>query len=210
VTVPSLTDAVLLSGLYIATPHIVPNSWLAASNSWLRSFVTFAAVGYQYSISWPRHWIGQNGIYCRICGHPGGGAGNGRPDDLITGFWGFASIMLARILWTLVIRAGRSADKIFRTATKAERDRAIAAGIRSYELTVINALHGTAASTLLMVGLGLTGDRDELRSWVRRDLETLNSVRSGQLVKMPADVARDSGDSLRPGRWRSSSADPTV
>ncbi|WP_170322060.1 sensor histidine kinase [Acrocarpospora pleiomorpha] len=189
VIVPSLIDVSVLIGLMIATPLIVPDDWLATSTSWIRPFVTFAGVGYQYSTPWPIG-VGLGGVLCIVGSVATQAAEPGPPglDDVVTGVWSFLSIMLARLLWTLLVGATRKVDAVFAAAAQARREQAVAAGIRADQRTVTNALHDTAASTLLMVGLGLADDPEKLRGWAKRDLEILEGLKSGTPSVPPADL----------------------
>lgn len=177
----SLIDSAVLLGLFLATPFIVSDDWLASRTSWLRPFITFAAVGYQYSIPW-RVGVGLGALLCFVGSVATAAATPGalRLDDVITGVWSFLTVMLARILWTLIVRAGRKVDAVLATAARARTDREIAARVRADQRTVTNDLHDTAAATLLMVGLGWADDPEELRRWAKRDLQILEGIRTGR------------------------------
>jgi hypothetical protein len=192
---PSVVDAAIIVGLAMATPWVVPGDWLASSSSWLRPFTTFAAVGYQYSTPWPVG-VGLGGLLCLVGSVSTQMAQPGSLglDGIITGVWSFLTVLLARLLWTLVVRAGRRADDTFAAVSEARRAQVISAGIRADQRAVTNALHDTAASTLLMVGLGRADDPEGmLRRRAKRDLETLRSIRSG----MPAASSVDLCSELR-------------
>lgn len=187
--VASIIDSIVLLWLFMATPFIVSGDWLATSTSWLRPFITFAAVGYQYSIPW-RVGVGLGALLCFVGSVATEAAEPGAPgrDDVITGVWSFLTVMLARILWTLVVRAGRRVDDVLTTAARARTDREIAARVRADQRAVTNDLHDTAAATLLMVGLGWADDPEELRRWAKRDLQTLEGIRTGSTSSPHVDL----------------------
>jgi signal transduction histidine kinase len=185
----SLIDSAVLLGLFLATPLIVSDDWLVSRTSWLRPFVTFAAVGYQYSIPW-RVGVGLGALLC-FAGSVATVAAAPGPlglDDVITGVWSFLTVMLARILWTLVVRAGRRMDDVLTAAARARTDREIAARVRADQRAVSNDLHDTAAATLLMVGLGWADDPEELRRWAKRDLQILEGIRAGGTSSLHVDL----------------------
>ncbi|WP_067804982.1 sensor histidine kinase [Actinomadura formosensis] len=191
---PSIVDAAVLCVLMITTPLIVSKGWLVMRSSWLRPFTTFGAVGYQYSTPWPLG-VGLGAVVCFV-GSAATVAAQPGPlglDDVITAVWTFLSVMLARLLWTLVVGAGRKVDAVFADTARARRERAVADGIRADQLAINMALHDTAAATLLMVGLGRVDDPGQLRRRATRDLEMLSAIRSGT----PPDVQIDLAGELR-------------
>jgi signal transduction histidine kinase len=81
---------------------------------------------------------------------------------------------LARLLWTLLEHGARRADQLTTRAERVRRAEAVAAAARADERAHIAALHDTAASTLLMVGLGrVTAAEPWLRAQAGRDLAAL-------------------------------------
>lgn len=105
--------------------------------------------------------------------------------------WVLAEAALARLLWRLVQRAGTTADV---SIVRAERTRgvaAVAAARREEERAYAATLHDTAATTLLMVGLGEVGRSDAwLPAQASRDLGALTSVvdHSDDLVAVLTEV----------------------
>ena len=100
--------------------------------------------------------------------------------------------MLARLLWVLLQRAGREADRLMRARFAAERAAATAAARRSAQRAHWATVHDTSASTLLMIGLGaVRGTEEWLPGQVRRDIALLDGARDGPLDGDVAEVALD-------------------
>ncbi|QTR04639.1 hypothetical protein J7S33_07265, partial [Saccharothrix algeriensis] len=100
----------------------------------------------------------------------------GEADSLVTAVWSAALAVLARVLWTLVKRGGTRADELAAEAEDARSARAVAAEVRAAQQEYNRRLHDTAASTLLMVGVGeVSRHSDLLVAQAKRDLEALRS-----------------------------------
>jgi hypothetical protein len=83
--------------------------------------------------------------------------------------------VLARLLWRLLLRGGREADRLLRARFAAERAAATAAARRADQRAHWAVVHDTSASTLLMIGLGeLAGTEEWLPGQVRRDIAMLD------------------------------------
>jgi signal transduction histidine kinase len=90
------------------------------------------------------------------------------------GAWTPAQAILSRVLVTLLTQAARTADAQEARAEAARRDAAVAEAVRADERQHIAMLHDTAATTLLMVGLGEVGsDHAWVRAQAARDLTAL-------------------------------------
>jgi signal transduction histidine kinase len=88
--------------------------------------------------------------------------------------WLPVEAVLSRVLWILVRRGGRRADELTEQIERERRAEAVGAAARAEERSYLAALHDTAASTLLMVGLGGVRSSDDwLRAQAARDLATL-------------------------------------
>jgi len=113
--------------------------------------------------------------------------------------WVIAEAALARLLWWLVCRGGAKADMLIASAEVARREAAVAAARRAEDRAYAATLHDTAATTLLMVGLGEVGPEDRwLPGQARRDLQQLSTsrVRPSSAVDLGTlidEVARGSG-----------------
>jgi signal transduction histidine kinase len=147
---------------------------VADSNTgWLRLLVTFACV------TWQWHTPPLTGAVAALVA--GGGmigvfAAAGRP-DLFQALVLVAMAALSRAAWVLVTRAARRADRMADDAERARRDAAVAAAERAEERELANSLHDTAATTLLMVGVGqVPPDASWLVPQARRDLARLRSA----------------------------------
>ncbi|MBB5895971.1 sensor histidine kinase [Kutzneria kofuensis] len=82
--------------------------------------------------------------------------------------------ILSRVLVTLLVQAARAADAQEARAEAARREAAVAEAVRADERAHVAMLHDTAATTLLMVGLGEVGSHQQwVREQARRDLAAL-------------------------------------
>ncbi|MGX7674114.1 sensor histidine kinase [Plantactinospora sp. DSM 117369] len=103
--------------------------------------------------------------------------------------WVLAIATLSRVAWLLVEQGARSADRLAQDAENARRAHQVAAAVRADERELVNALHDTAATTLLMVGGGeVRPGNDWLVPRARRDLEMLRAY--GEQVDSHADLVQ--------------------
>lgn len=162
------------------------------NTGWIRLLVTFACVTWQ----WHTPPLA-GGVAALVAG---GGmlvvvlAASASPSVLRAQVWLLVTAALSRAAWILVARAAERADRLAAEAEQARREAAVAAAVRADERELANALHDTAATTLLMVG---TGQVPSGASWLprqaRRDLDRLRS--GGEPAPRTADLA----DLLRTG-----------
>ncbi|MEU4547162.1 sensor histidine kinase [Nonomuraea dietziae] len=90
--------------------------------------------------------------------------------------WAPAAAALSRVAWTLLRRAAHRADLAADEAARARHQSLMAAAVRAEEREFANALHDTAATTLLMVGIGqVRSDAGWLAAQARRDIDRLGS-----------------------------------
>jgi signal transduction histidine kinase len=88
--------------------------------------------------------------------------------------------LLAGLLWRLLLRAGREADRLLEARFAAERAAATAAARRADQRAHWATVHDTSASTLLMIGLGeVAGTEEWLAGQVRRDIAVLDGRGAG-------------------------------
>ncbi|MGW7477170.1 sensor histidine kinase [Nonomuraea muscovyensis] len=174
-SVPVALDVVVLLGLFASI------FWTGAvedrNTGWLRLLVTFACVTCQW------HTPPLPGAVAGLAA--GGGAvvllfaaGAADMDEtLIRGTaWAIPAAALSRAAWVLVKRAAERADRMAAEAVRARGESLVAAAARAEERELANALHDTAATTLLMVGIGqVRSDADWLAPQARRDLDWLRS-----------------------------------
>jgi signal transduction histidine kinase len=152
---------------------------------WLRLLVTFACVTWQWHTS---PWAGgvaalvASGGMLAIVTAAGASTGMLRPQ-----VWMLVVAALSRVAWILVARAAGRADRMAAEAERARREAAVATAVRADERELVNSLHDTAATTLLMVG---TGQVPPGASWLapqaRRDLDRLRS--GGEPTPRDADL----------------------
>ncbi|MFG1945653.1 sensor histidine kinase [Nonomuraea sp. NPDC048826] len=147
------------------------------NTGWLRLLVTFACVTCQWHTP-----LLAGGAAALVAG--GGAAGLLVTADamrldsgLVTGtLWAIPAAALSRAAWELLRRAADRADRMAAEAAEARAAAQAAAAARAEERELANALHDTAATTLLMVGTGRTGaDPGLLAAQARRDLDRLRS-----------------------------------
>ncbi|MGP3912580.1 sensor histidine kinase [Nonomuraea sp. 10N515B] len=174
-TAPVALDVVVLLGLCASI------FWTDAvedrNTGWLRLLITFACVTCQW------HTSPLAGGVAAVAA--GGGAvalltaaGAVQADStLVTGvMWAIPAAALSRAAWVLVHRAAQRADRMAAEAARAHAESLVAAAVRAEERELANALHDTAATTLLMVGIGqVRSDADWLAPQARRDLDRLRS-----------------------------------
>lgn len=141
---------------------------------WLRLLVTFACVASQWHTS-PATGAGMaiavdSGLVAFL-------AVGGWDGAFFPGVgWALVAAALSRLAWVLVERAARRADAAAARAELARREARVAEAARADDRELANALHDTAASTLLMVGIGqVPHDAAWLRPQARRDLELLHA-----------------------------------
>ncbi|WP_433514868.1 sensor histidine kinase [Nonomuraea sp. CA-143628] len=168
-------DVVVLLGLFASV--FLTGAVEDRNTGWLRLLATFACVTCQW------HTSPLAGGAAALAA--GGGAAvlltaAGAADtdaSLIRGtVWMVPAAALSRAAWVLVQRAAKRADQMAAEAVRARGESLVAAAIRAEERELANALHDTAATTLLMVGIGqVRSDADWLASQARRDLDRLRS-----------------------------------
>ncbi|MEV0381681.1 ATP-binding protein [Nonomuraea sp. NPDC050643] len=174
-SVPVALDAAVLLGLFASV------FWTGAiedrNSGWLRLLVTFACVTCQW------HTRPLAGGAAALAA--GGGAvallvAAGALDvdaTLVTGTaWAIPAAALSRAAWVVVRRAAERADRMAAEAERARGESLVAAAARADERELADSLHDTAATTLLMVGIGqVRSDAEWLAPQARRDLDWLHS-----------------------------------
>ncbi|GAA2216516.1 hypothetical protein GCM10009850_119850 [Nonomuraea monospora] len=170
---PVALDVVVMLGLFASV------LWTDAvedrNTGWLRLLVTFAGVTCQWHTPAPA-----GGAAALVAG--GGavvilfaaGAWDVDPALVRGTMWAVPAAVLSRAAWALVQRAAERADRMAAEAERARNESLLAAAIRTEEREHVNSLHDTAATTLLMVGIGqVHADADWLAPQARRDLDRL-------------------------------------
>ncbi|WP_018680542.1 sensor histidine kinase [Actinokineospora enzanensis] len=171
-------DTTALGALALSTPVAIPPDWLATGKSWLIPLLTPACVAYQYHL---RVIIGVSfAVFIHACLAVGvvvAYRGRVPLPSVVSVCWSLVIALLARVLWTLVSRAAAVADKAIDAAAAARTDQRVRRAVRADERQLAVALHDTAATTLLMVGLGQVASGDPaLHRQARRDLDFLLSA----------------------------------
>lgn len=173
----AVADTAVLVTLALSSAALVPPYWVSAGRSWIIPFVSFAGVALQY---WARPVTGAVGAAALVAAMTVGTVwalppGASSP-SLVSAVWALVLCALGRILWVLVTRAGRNADAIAARLQVSSRAQQVAAAVRADRRALDDALHDTANSTLLMVGLGQPGrDIEMLRKQAHKDVEGLAS-----------------------------------
>lgn len=170
-------DVVVLGLLALTTASVVPPHWLETGKSWLLPFVSFAAVVLQYYAGVLAGAVSSAVLAAAmtvgtVTALPPGASSA----SIVTSVYVLVLSALGRILWTLVKRGGRMADEAAAELESALREKSVASAVRDDERELANALHDTAAATLMMVGQGQVGAHGEtLRRRAHRDLEVLRT-----------------------------------
>ncbi len=140
----------------------------------LRLLVTFAAVTYQWYVP---PLAGGLAALVTIGGLLVTSVMVGADADILrVQAWALVAAGLSRVAWLLVVRAARRADALAIEAERARRASHVEAAVRADERELANALHDTAATTLLMVGTGqVPAGAGWLAPQARRDLERLRT-----------------------------------
>ena len=170
----TLIDVAVLGGLALSSVAVVPPTWLETGKSWLLPFVSFAAMGYQF---YTTIVLGAASAFVLMAAMTVGTMiavpAGGSTASLITALWSLVLVALSRSLYLLVRRGGARADLALADVERARSDLQVAAALRGDQLAFTTGLHDTAATTLLMVGLGQVTDGVMLADRARRDLEVL-------------------------------------
>ncbi|OLF12063.1 hypothetical protein BLA60_08545 [Actinophytocola xinjiangensis] len=128
------------------------------------------------------------------------GSALARPGDWLSSvplqLWLVMEVVLSFAIYRFVRRAARAADRQVERGELVRRQAAVAASRRVDEREYLAALHDTASATLLMVGAGIAGGRQQwLADQAARDLEVIGgpsivSSREADLIPMLRDVGR--------------------
>ncbi|MFE6614935.1 sensor histidine kinase [Amycolatopsis sp. NPDC057786] len=172
---PIAVDVAVLLGLCLTV--FWTDAEADGNTGWLRLLVVFACV------TWQWHTPLLTGALAALIA--GGGmlvvfaaAGLNLSASQV---WVPAMAAMSRVAWVLVTRAAERADRTAAEAEQARREAAVAEAVRAEERELANSLHDTAATTLLMVGLGqVPPDAEWLAPQARRDLARLRFLGDGR------------------------------
>ncbi len=165
-------DAAVLLGL--ATSVLWTDAVDDGNTGWLRLLITFACLTWQW---YTPPLTGAVAVLATAGGWLAILVTAGAPADLErAAVWVLVVAALSRLALVLVTRAARRADRIAAEAEQARRNAAVATAVRAEERELATSLHDTAATTLLMVGLGQVPQGAAwLAQQARRDLERMRS-----------------------------------
>lgn len=171
-----IADLVIVCGVCVSLHWTVAPEILGGGTGWVRSLASITVMAYQ----WHTRPLTGAGVAVVVSGAYAVGAVLS-PEAAWSAVLPRAPYMLleaalARGLWVLVRRGARNADELRRSEERVRMRGAVAAATYADEREYLAALHDTAAATLLMVGLAVTGGRqDWLSDQARRDVAILTS-----------------------------------
>ncbi|MFI7677377.1 sensor histidine kinase [Actinophytocola sp. NPDC049390] len=165
-------DVAVLLGL--ATSVLWTDAVDGGNTGWLRLLITFACLTWQW---YTPPLTGAVAVVVTAGGWLAILIAADAPADLErAAVWVLVVAALSRLALVLVTRAARRADRIAAEAARAGREAAVAAAVRAEERELVTSLHDTAATTLLMVGVGQVPPGTAwLAPQARRDLERMRS-----------------------------------
>ncbi len=167
-------DALVVAGACLTQRWTVPADALATNQGWVLALASITVVACQWHTD---GWRGAGVVVAVDAAYLGGvllAAPERLAGPLEMVVWLPVEAVLGRLLWRLVRRGGQRADELAARAEATRRAEAVAEAVRADERAHAATLHDTAASTLLMVGLGQVGPADTwLRDQARRDLDSL-------------------------------------
>ena len=189
-------DALVLAGVCLAQPWVVPGEALYNGTSWVLVVISIVVVTHQWHLP---PVVSAPATVFVVAAYLFGAAlaaPTRWPEALPLALWMLVEATLSHGLYVLVRRGGRRADRATAAQELARRQSAIAAAVRADERAHLAALHDTAAATLLMVGAGvLDGRATWLAEQAARDLDVLSgsglpSTTAGDvdLVRLLEDV----------------------
>jgi hypothetical protein len=110
-TLVTVVDGAVLCALGVVGAVVTPLHWLESGKSWIRPFVTFAAVGYQYSTRWTVGLpVGVAVCSTAVVATNVAQLGWVGLDATVTTVWSNVIAILARVLFTLLCSAAARAD----------------------------------------------------------------------------------------------------
>ncbi|MEV4317948.1 ATP-binding protein [Actinocrispum sp. NPDC049592] len=190
-----LVDTALVVGLCLAQQWIVLGPDLDNSANWVLAAVSSAAVAHQWYTSAKVAFSTTTAMVIAYVA----GVSFAMPewvDAVPIALWTYAETGMSRGLFVLIRAAARSSDRSTAQHERAQREVAVAAARRADEREYLAALHDTAASTMLAVGLGMVdGSETWLAEQARRDVRVLSEQQRGgqlDLAKVLADVVERS------------------
>ncbi len=170
------TDLAIVVALCLASGSLEATTIINDQGGWVISVAAFTVVALQWHL---RVGTAAAATALIVGSYLVGAAASPAPgwtEGVPMGLWLLAEAALSRLLWVLVCRGGRAADRVIAQQLAAERASTLAAARRADQRSHWATLHDTSATTLLMVGLGeVRGDEPWLRSQLERDLAALRA-----------------------------------
>jgi signal transduction histidine kinase len=194
-------DLVLVCALCLAEPLLVDPGLQLASLGWVSPIASFTVVAVQFQLRPLPAATAAVAVCLAFVVGTAASPGLTAWDGLLAGGggWMLVEAVLARLLWNLLLRGGREADRLLQARFAAERAAATAAARRADQRAHWTVVHDTSASTLLMIGLGeVAGTEEWLPGQVQRDIAMLDGradTRPGEVdlaaaLRATADRAR--------------------
>ena len=165
--------------LCLSQPLVVAPHLQVASLGWVSPIASFALVAAQFTFRPLAAAAATVAIPASFVAGVAASPGLTVADGLFAagGAWMVVEAILARLLWRLLRRGGREADRLLQAGFAAERAAATAAARRADQRAHWATVHDTSASTLLMIGLGeVTGTEEWLPGQLRRDMALLGGA----------------------------------
>jgi signal transduction histidine kinase len=186
-------DTAMVVALCLAQKWIVAGPDLDNSANWVLAAVSATAVAHQwYTSAWRAVGSTTAMVLAYLAGVSLATPGNW-VDAVPIALWTYAETGMSRALYILVRAGARSSDRTAAQHEETQRAAAVAAARRADERDYLAALHDTAASTMLAVGLGMVdGTEPWLARQAARDVRVLTDQQPGgrlDLAKVLADVA---------------------
>jgi hypothetical protein len=207
-----VVDIAVMCALCLAQSQLVDPTLLLRSLGWVSPVASLAVVALQWHV---RPWPGALATLAVCATFVVGAALSPEITVLqalaVGGVWTAVEAALSRFLWRLVRRGGETADERMARRFEVERAAVVARARRREQRAHWATVHDTAASTLLMVGLGsVRGDEPWLEAQFERDVAALHGVpapdagvaetvrRAVAHARIPVDLRTD-GDLNLPG-----------
>ncbi|MEU7133696.1 ATP-binding protein [Streptomyces sp. NPDC046261] len=166
------TDLVVTCGICLSQGWTVATDAPRDQPNWVWFAATITVVAYQWHTGPGRGAAATLTVAAAYC------AGSALLGDVAwpRSLWLIATAALSRWLFVLVRREGRRADGLRARQERLRRDVAVARARRADTREQLAALHDTAASTLLMAGMGaVNGSGRAIAEQANRDLEVLTA-----------------------------------
>lgn len=173
-------DVIVVSAAAVTQPWTMPESAIInPGTGWAILLASFSAVAYQWVTPVPVGAVA--GVIVSGAATVGTMAGlvsHGESvsiDPVLGSAWILGEVVLSRLLWRILCQGGERADAMVDELEAARRSAEILSAQRADERRHAAVLHDTAASTLLMVGLGsVPAHAPWLPVQARRDLTALH------------------------------------